>query len=72
MSEIKRISPERRSGKDRRTIFSLNRFRYKGFERRNLHKRRSQIERREGWVRIDKWSSVKVEDLKFAKYLPLD
>jgi hypothetical protein len=27
------------------------------------------LERRDGWIRIDKWSSVKMRDLKLAKYL---
>ena len=70
MLEINRSARERRSGKDRRKILSLHRFFHKGPERRKAAQdRRSQIERRDGWVRIDKWSSVKVKDLKFAKYL---
>ena len=69
MFEIKRASSERRSGKDRRRFFSLRRFHYKGAERRVQHDRRSRLERRAGWIRIDKWSSVKMQDLKLAKYL---
>ena len=70
MSEIKRESPERRSGKNRRRIFSLHRFFYKGPERRKvLQDQRSQEERRDGWVRISKWSSMKLHDLKISKYL---
>jgi hypothetical protein len=69
MSEIHRASSERRSGKDRRRIFSLHRFFYKGPERRLLPNRRSQEERRDGWVRVSKWSSVYMRDLKIAKYV---
>ncbi len=69
MSAIKRASDERRSGKDRRRIFSLHRFFYNGPERRVLQNRRSQEERRDGWVRISKWSSVNLQDLKIAKYV---
>jgi hypothetical protein len=28
-----------------------------------------QEERRDGWVRINKWSSAKLHDLKISKYL---
>ncbi|MBW1856401.1 MAG: hypothetical protein JRJ00_17375 [Deltaproteobacteria bacterium] len=70
MQQAIRIIPERRAGKDRRRIFSLHRFLYKGPERRKaLDDQRSQEERRNGWVRIDKWSSVYLPDLKIAKYL---
>ena len=69
MSETHRASPERRSGKDRRRIFSLHRFFYKGPDRRDHQDRRSQEERRDGWVRISKWSSVNMRDLKIAKYV---
>ncbi len=73
MPQALRIIPERRTGKDRRRIFSLHRFFYKGPERRRaLHDRRLQEERRDGWVRIDKWSSAKLDDLKISKYLNRD
>ena len=68
MSEIERAYTERRSGKDRRKIFSFGRFSYKGQERRVQQDRRSQEERRDGYVKIGKWSSVKMQDLKLAKY----
>jgi hypothetical protein len=62
--------PERRTGKDKRKIFSLHRFFHKGPERRKaLQDRRSQEERRDGWVRISKWSSVNLHHLKISKYL---
>ena len=69
MSESERASPERRSGKNRRRFFSWHRLFYRGPDRRILKDRRSQLERRDGWVRISRWSSVKMRDLKLAKYL---
>ena len=70
MPQVLRIIPERRAGKDRRRIFSLHRFFYKGSEKRKaVQDRRLQEERRDGWVRISKWSSVKLHDLKISKYL---
>ena len=69
MDRLKRSFSDRRSGKDRRRILSLHRIRYKGSERRALKDPRSKIERRDGWVKIGKWSSVKMQDLKIAKYL---
>ena len=69
MYALKRSFTDRRSGKDRRRILSLHRLRYKGSERRALNKRRLEIERRDGWVRVSRWSSVKMQDLKIAKYL---
>ena len=69
MPETHRASSERRSGKDRRRIFSLHRFLYKGPDRRSLHDRRSHEERRGGWVRVSKWSSVNLQDLKIARYV---
>jgi hypothetical protein len=70
MPQVLRIKPERRSGKERRRIFSLHRFFHKGPERRkDLHDRRLLEERRDGWVRISRWSSTKLHDLKISKYL---
>jgi hypothetical protein len=69
MYALKRSDADRRAGKNRRKILSFHRLRYKGSERRITKERRSQIERRNGWVRIGKWSSVKIKSLKIAKYL---
>ena len=69
MSAIRRASSERRSGKNRRRIHSLHRYFYKGPERRILKDRRTHDERRDGWVRISKWSSVEIQSLKMAKYI---
>jgi len=70
MLNVFRRIPERRSGEDRRKIFGIRRFFYKGPERRKAQQdRRSKGERRDGWVRINKWSSVNLYDLKISKYL---
>ena len=69
MTRIKRESSERRSGKDRRKIINLHRLFYRGPEKRDHGERRLQSERREGWVRINKWSSVEIQRLKIAKYI---
>jgi hypothetical protein len=73
MSQIERTLKDRRSGKDRRKRIHLSRFRLKGAdrepERRNRKERRSKTERRSGWVRIGKWTSVYLENLKIAKFL---
>ena len=66
---MKRNFSDRRSGKNRRRFFSFHRLHYKGPERRMRDDRRSRLERRDGYVRIDKWSSVNMQDLKIAKYL---
>jgi hypothetical protein len=34
-----------------------------------MQDRRLQKERRDGWVRISKWSSVEIQGLKIAKYI---
>jgi hypothetical protein len=70
MPEVFRRLPDRRSGKDRRKIFGLQRFFYKGPERRKASQdRRKRKERREGWIRISKWSSVNLRNLIISKYL---
>ena len=70
MSQALRIIPERRTGKDRRRIFSLHRFFHRGPERRKASQdRRSHEERRDVWVRISRWSSVNLHDLKISKFL---
>jgi len=69
MHAMKRNFFDRRSGKNRRRLLGLHRFHYKGPERRVQQDRRSRLERRDGYVRIDKWSSVNMQDLKISKYL---
>ena len=69
MHTLTRSHSDRRSGRERRKSLSLHHFRYKGSERRAAKERRSPSERRNGWVRISRWSSVKMRGLKIAKYL---
>jgi hypothetical protein len=70
MPEVLRRFRERRTGKDRRRFFSLDRFLYRGPEKRKASKdRRSQGERRRDWIRTGKWSSVNMHNLKISKYL---
>jgi hypothetical protein len=57
---------DRRSGIERRRIISLKHFFYKGPERRVRQDRRLMEERRYGWVRINKWSSVNLQDLRIC------
>ena len=50
--------------------FSCRTYQHKGPERRKaLHDRRTHAERRDGWIRVSKWSSTKLHDLKISKYL---
>jgi hypothetical protein len=60
---------ERRSGKDRRRKMQIQRFFFKGLERRGTKDRRKSEERRDGWIRISKWSSAPLAELKIAKFL---
>lgn len=69
MSAINRSIVERRSGKDRRKIFKASSFFFGRAAKKNLLEQRSQAERRSGWVRVNKWSSVYLSDLKIAKFL---
>ena len=73
MPETDRSPNDRRSVKERRRRLSLARFGFKG-ENRNLDRRigeerRTNPERRDGWVRVSKWASVCLEKLKIAKFL---
>ncbi len=49
---------DRRSGEDRRKTYSLDYFVKGGKERRQTAERRLKGERRNDWLRIDKWYSV--------------
>lgn len=69
MTERVRSSFDRRSGTDRRKAYRLGFFLKGGVERRSGTERRSRHERRKGWVRVDKWSSAHLEELKIAKFL---
>ncbi len=67
MSAENRSRVDRRSGKDRRKFINFHRLFYRGLDKRTTH-RRYTPERRNGWVRIRKWSSVYLWDLKIAKF----
>ncbi|MGD8993091.1 MAG: hypothetical protein PVI00_16660 [Desulfobacterales bacterium] len=52
---------DRRSGEDRRQVYDSDYFLNGGVERRTGKDRRKQGERRDGYIRVTKWSSVRVE-----------
>lgn len=62
-SEKRRADPylDRRSGEDRREVYLVDYFATGGAERRTHRERRLEIERREGCVRVSRWSSVCTE-----------
>ena len=60
---------DRRSGEDRREIYYSDYFENGGLERRSGKDRRQRCERREGFVRVSKWSSVCADDTnQFLNY----
>ncbi len=54
---------DQRSGEDRRQVHLLSYFSNGGIEKRNPRERRVSAERREGCIRVTRWSSVCVEAL---------
>jgi hypothetical protein len=69
MTEETRAFLDRRSGMDRRKAYRLGFFSKSGTQKGKAKERRSRDERREGWVKVDKWSSVQLDGLKIAKFL---
>lgn len=69
MRTRKRAFIERRTGKDRRRVFSLKRLTFRRIDRRSSLDRRSGVERRENWIRVSRWSSAPLNHLKLSKYL---
>jgi len=61
---VMRSDMDRRSGEDRRREYDLDYFSTGGVERRNWKEKRSNVERRVGWTRVSKWSSVSPKALK--------
>ena len=53
---------DRRSGEERREIYNADYFENDGIERRICKDRRLPRERRKGYIRVSKWSSVGLED----------
>lgn len=49
---------DRRSGEDRRAVYSLEYFADNNVDRRNSIERRSKHERRGGYIRVSEWSSA--------------
>jgi len=64
-----RSSLDRRSGDDRRKFPILKRLFAADPHHRETTDRRSPNERREGWVRMTKWSSMNLSKLKISKFL---
>jgi len=57
-SPMRRALLDRRSGEDKRNLYSLDYFIDGGEERRKGIERRQSEERRSGWARVYKWCSV--------------
>jgi hypothetical protein len=72
MVTIDRAFLERRSGKERRRRMQIQRFFFKGLERRGANDRRENEERRRGWIRVSKWSSAPLAELKIGKFLKIN
>jgi hypothetical protein len=58
MLDMRHFIVDRRFGGERRRMYNLDYFLKGGVERRSWKERRKKDERREGWMRISKWSSV--------------
>lgn len=73
MSQINRRSGlDRRYGFDRRRVHDLAYFKQGGIERRIGSERRKTPELRDGWVRVNPWSSVKKDVILDPEaYFPL-
>ena len=69
MQKSNRSFIERRTGKDRRRRFSIKGLFFRNQDRRTSPERRSVGENRKNWIRVSKWSSVPLKNLKISKYL---
>jgi len=69
MNTERRSMQDRRSVKDRRRLAALKNFFLKTKDRGDDRERRRALERRWGWVRLSKWSSVYLASLKLSKFL---
>jgi hypothetical protein len=69
MPEKRNSAFDRRSGGDRRRAYRLGFFAKGAVERRSGEERRATAERRQGWVRVGKWCSVRLDGLKISKFL---
>lgn len=69
MTAKRRSMQDRRSGKDRRRFSAVKQL-FRGAPRQRAPvERRQRAERRSGWVRLTKWSSVYLKRLKISKFL---
>ena len=57
-TSVNRSLVDRRSGEDKRKLYSLDYFTDGGQERRRGRERRQTGERRNAWARVYKWCSV--------------
>ncbi len=69
MQNDRRSYIERRTGRDRRRVFSFKGLYFKRQDRRVTPERRSENEMRENWVRVGRWSSAHLKRLKISKYI---
>ena len=69
MPEKRNSAFDGRSGSDRRRAYRLGFFAKGAVERRSGQERRTEGERRQGWVRVGKWCSVRLDGLKISKFL---
>lgn len=69
MPEKRNSAFDRRSGSDRRRAYRLGFFAKGAVERRSGQERRTEAERRQGWVRVGKWCGVRLDGLKISKFL---
>jgi hypothetical protein len=69
MQKNQRAFIERRTGKDRRRRFSIKGRFFRKHDRRRSQERRSNTEHRKNWIRVSKWSSAPLKNLKISKYL---
>ncbi len=69
MSLQNRSSIDRRSGNDRRKFPILKKLFAADPHHRDEADRRTDDERRNGWVRMTKWSSMNLSELKISKFL---
>ena len=65
MLERRQSEIDQRSGRNRRRTLGFDYFRNGGAERRKGNERRSKLERRKDWLRVDKWVSILVYDLRW-------
>jgi hypothetical protein len=62
-----RSDKDRRSIEERRKVHDLDYFSAGGVERRRWKEQRKEPERRTGWIRVDRWTSVCLKYIKSLK-----